>query len=263
MRRVLGIAIAAALSGPAMAADLYRPPVKAPSYAAPFSWSGTYVGANLGYAWGTFAFNPVTTNNLTGAVNGPGGVTVNNNSIIGGLQVGYNWQVGQWVLGLEQDFQFTGMKQGFTFAAPAGAFLAGDSISAKTDYLSGTRARLGFAWDRVLIYAAGGLETAMLDATSIYVSRGAGGSAALAFTDNNKYHFGYNIGGGIDCAVTNNVWLGIEYRYFDVGNETYNLGAFTPAGGAAQTASSTVGLKASEVTARLNLKLNGLGWFGL
>jgi outer membrane immunogenic protein len=99
--------------------------------------------------------------------------------------------------------------------------------------------------------------------TSTYAARGIGGSPLIGFTDANKMHFGYTIGSGIDYAVTNNVWLGVEYRYFDVGTETYNLGAFTPAGGAAQTVTNTVRLKASEVTARLNVKLNGLGFFGM
>jgi opacity protein-like surface antigen len=71
------------------------------------------------------------------------------------------------------------------------------------------------------------------------------------------------VGAGIDYAVTNNVFLGVEYRYIDLGKETYNLGAFTPAGGPAQTVSSSVNLTASEVTARLNLKLGGLGLFGM
>ena len=265
MRRILGLVIAAAVGGPVMAADLSRPPLlrAPPAYAPAFSWTGTYVGANRGGVWGTFDFNPVTMNNLTGALSAPGSVSVSNNSLIGGFQAGYNWQIGQWVLGLEQDFQFTGLKPSFAFAAPAGLFLAGDAMSVKTDYLSATRAKLGLAWDRAMIYVAGGLETAELDVTSTYVTRGAGGSPALGFTDAHKLHFGFNVGGGIDYAVTNNVFVGVEYRYFDVGKETYNLGAFTPAGGAAQTVSTTVGLKASEVTARLNLKLNGLGLFGL
>jgi len=265
MRRVLATLFTVALGGSAGAADLSRPYMKAPPppYAPAFSWTGTYVGANLGAAWGSFNFNPVTTNNLTGVVTAPGAVSASRSSIIGGGQVGYNWQIGQWVLGLEQDIQFAGLKQTVSFAAPAGFFVTGDSMAVKTDYLSATRARLGIAWDRALFYAAGGLETGMFDVTSTYAARGAGGSPLIGFTDANKMHFGYTIGGGIDYAVTDNVWLGVEYRYFDVGTETYNLGAFTPAGGAAQTVSTTVGLKASEVTARLNVKLNGLGFFGM
>jgi opacity protein-like surface antigen len=167
------------------------------------------------------------------------------------------------VLGLEQDYQFTGLKQTATFAAPAGAFLAGDSMAVKTDYLAATRAKVGMAWDRALIYAAGGLETGEFDVTSAYVARGAGGSPALGFTDANKLHFGFNVGAGIDYAVTNNVFVGVEYRYLDLGKETYNLGAFTPAGAAAQTVSNSVSMTASEVTARLNFKLGGLGLFGM
>ncbi len=263
MRLLVGIVFATAIAGPALAADLTMP-FKAPSYAPPFSWTGTYVGADVGAAWGTFTVSPASTNNLTGAVGIPGAMSLSNNSsLIGGLQAGYNWQISQWVLGLEQDYQFTGLKQTATFAAPAGLFLAGDSMAVKTDYLAATRAKLGMAWDRVLVYAAGGLETGEFDVTSGYVARGAGGSPALGFTDADKLHFGFNLGAGIDYAVTNNVFVGIEYRYLDLGKETYNLGAFTPAGGAAQTVSSSVGLTASQVTARLNFKLNGLGLFGM
>ena len=262
MRLVLGIVFAAAMVGPVAAADMGMP-LKAPSYAPAFSWTGTYVGANVGGIWGTFDFSPTTTNNITGAVGAPAIAGLNNSSVIGGFQAGYNWQVGQWVLGLEQDYQFTGLKQTATFAAPAGQFAAGDSMSVKTDYLGATRARVGMAWDRALVYAAGGLETGQFDVSSTYVARGVGGSPAVGFTDADKFHFGFNVGAGVDYAVTNNVFIGIEYRYLDLGKETYNLGAFTPAGVGAQTVTNSVGLTASEVTARLNFKLSGLGLFGM
>jgi outer membrane immunogenic protein len=262
MRLILGIVFATAVVGPISAADMTMP-MKAPSYAPAFSWTGTYVGANIGGIWGSFDVNPATTNNLTGNVGAPGVTDIKNSNVIGGFQAGYNWQIGQWVLGFEQDYQFTGLKQTATFGAPAGLFRAGDSMAVKTDYLAATRARLGMAWDRTLIYAAGGLETGEFDVTSTYVARGAGGSPALGFTDASKFHFGFNVGAGIDYAVTNNVFIGVEYRYLDLGKETYNLGVFTPAGAAAQTVSSTVNLTASEVTARLNFKLGGLGLFGM
>ena len=95
------------------------------------------------------------------------------------------------------------------------------------------------------------------------MARGAGGSPALAFTNADKLHVGFNIGAGVEYAVTNNVYLGVEYRYIDLGKETYNHGAFTPAGAAAQTVTNAVDLTASQVTARLNFKLNGLGLVGM
>jgi opacity protein-like surface antigen len=262
MRLLLGIVVATAIAGPVLAADMAWP-YKAPSYAPAFTWTGTYVGGDIGGIWGNFALSPTTADNLTGAIGAPGTMNINNSSLIGGFQAGYNWQIGQWVLGLEQDYQFTGLKQTFSFAAPAGLFLAGDSMAVKTDYLAATRGKLGVVWDRALIYAAGGLETGEFDVTSVYVARAAGGSPALGFTDANKLHFGFNVGAGIDYAVTDNVFLGVEYRYLDLGKETYNLGAFTPAGAPAQTVSNSVGLTASEVTARLNFKLSGLGLFGM
>jgi opacity protein-like surface antigen len=119
------------------------------------------------------------------------------------------------------------------------------------------------AWDRAMVYAAGGLETGEFDASATYVARGVGGSPALAFTDTSKLHFGFNVGAGVEYAVTNNVFLGVEYRYIDLGKETYNLGAFTPAGAAAQSVTNAISLTASQVTARLNFKLNGIGLFGM
>jgi outer membrane immunogenic protein len=261
MRLFLGMLLATALAGPVLAADMSMP-LKAPAYAPAFSWTGTYVGANVGGVWGVFNVNPATTNNLTGVVGVPGATDIKNNSLIGGFQAGYNWQINQWVLGFEQDYQFTGLKQTATFAAPSGAFLAGDTISVKTDYLAATRAKIGMAWDRALVYAAGGLETGEFDGSSTYVGRPSG-SPAMGFSDTNKLHFGFNVGAGIDYAVTNNVFLGVEYRYIDLGKETYNLGAFSPAAGGAQTVTNSVSLTASEVTARLNFKLSGLGLFGM
>jgi opacity protein-like surface antigen len=259
--------LAAAVAGEASAADMgvpYKaPPSYAPAYVQPFSWTGTYVGANVGGIWGTFDIAPAATDNLSGVVTLPGSVSLNSSSLVGGFQAGYNWQIGMWVLGLEQDYQFTGLKQSDTFAAAAGPFLAGDSLQVKTDYLAATRAKLGVAWERAMFYAAGGLETGMFDVTSSYVSRGLGGSPALSFTDTNKLHFGFNVGAGIEYAVTNNIFVGAEYRYIDLGKETYNLGAFTPSGLAAQTVSSTASLTSSQVTARLNIKLGGLGLFGM
>jgi len=265
MRRVLGIVLATTvLAAPALAADMAYP-AKAPPvpYGPAFAWTGTYMGANLGGIWGTFDMTAFATNNLTGAVASPGTISMSPSSLIGGFQVGYNWQVGTWVLGIEQDYQFTGLKQTFSFAAPSAPFLAGDSLSIKTDYLAATRAKLGVAWDRVMVYAAGGLETGEFDGSAIHVARGVGGSPAQGFTDADKLHFGFNVGAGVEYAMTNNVFLGVEYRYVDLGKKTYNLGAFTPAGGAAQTVTNAISLTSSQVTARLNFKLNGLGLFGM
>ncbi len=71
MRLILGIVVATPLRGRSWR-PIWACPFKAPDYAPPFSWTGTYVGANVGGVWGAFAFNPATTNDLTGAVGVPG-----------------------------------------------------------------------------------------------------------------------------------------------------------------------------------------------
>jgi outer membrane immunogenic protein len=245
-----------------MAADLPAAmPAKAlPAYVPAYNWTGFYFGANVGGTWGQFDFSPSTVDNVLGTISSPFSTSVTNSSVIGGIQSGYNWELGNMLLGFEQDIQFTGLKQNFTFAGPA-PFAAGDTLSSKVDFLSSTRVKAGWVWDRFMLYGAGGLTTGEMDTTATYIAR-AGGSPALTFTDAHKFHTGYNVGGGAEYAVTNNVSFGVEYRYLNLGHETYNLGAFTPAVNA-QTVSSTVDLKSSQVTARLNIKLQGLGFFGM
>jgi outer membrane immunogenic protein len=262
MRRVLlSLIIAGAVAGPGLAADLPIP-VKAapPPSVVPFSWAGSYVGANLGGAWGNFNFDPTMTNNLTGIATDAGSTGLTDRSIIGGFQIGHNWQFGNWVLGIEHQFQLSNLQQTSTVAFPVGALLPGDSFTAKVDNLNATKAKVGWAWNRALLYATGGLETGLVDGSASYIAR-PGGSPALTFSDNNKLHVGYTVGAGLDYAVTDRLSVGVEYRYFDLGSQTYNLGAVTPAGMAASTVNTNVNLHTSEVTARLNWKLgNWLNW---
>ena len=122
--------IGAFLTTPAAAADLYG---KAPAFAAaPFSgynWNGAYVGVNLGYQWGKVTNWPSTSPN----------------GVMGGVQVGYNWQVGQFVFGAEADLQGSGAED--TFAA----------WKFSNPWFGTVRGRAGYAMNNVLAYATGGL----------------------------------------------------------------------------------------------------------
>jgi outer membrane immunogenic protein len=180
---VLGsMALAAMIAGPAMAADM---PVKAPVYKAPppvvlaYSWTGFYVGANVGYSWGTasndwnfFAPNGLTgaticsTPNVAGAFCATGSDSNKLNGAIGGFQAGYNWQSGNFVAGVETDIQLSGQKgdQIFSTINPATLPPAGfpgtvtAAYTEKLEWLGTTRGRLGFTpAERVLVYATGGL----------------------------------------------------------------------------------------------------------
>lgn len=111
MRRLLiGSAMTLVMAGYAAAADL---PVYTPVYTKatpPFSWTGFYIGANGGYGWGSSVGTITYTTNLgaTDTSAGPGGAT----GWFGGGQIGYNWQTGPFVLGVEADIQDSGIKNG-------------------------------------------------------------------------------------------------------------------------------------------------------
>src|SRR5882672_8027865 len=117
MRRLaLALLASIALVGTAAAADM---PVKAPVYKAPvmapvYNWSGLYAGLNAGYSWGR------QSNDLVAAATGARLFSNSDhlNGFIGGGQLGYNWQINQWVLGLEGDFQGSGQKGDGTFLIP-------------------------------------------------------------------------------------------------------------------------------------------------
>src|SRR4029077_8935436 len=163
-----------AAAGSASAADM---PLKAPPLPPPavFSWTGFYGGANVGYSWGNSSntWNIFAANFGGNAVCPPAGGALcvagtdsnHMNGVIGGLQIGYNWQTVRYVFGIETDFDATGQRGTQTFnganpAFPTGGVTAAPAAAAYTEKLSwhGTlRGRVGIASDRTLFYATGGL----------------------------------------------------------------------------------------------------------
>ncbi|TCU79004.1 outer membrane immunogenic protein [Bradyrhizobium sp. R2.2-H] len=271
MRRTIVSAFTAVLAGPAMAADIG---VATPSYKIPpyltaeqtaFNWTGNYVGVHIGGAKGDFSFSPIASPALGGAGTSFGDTSSNgNDAFIGGFQVGRNWQFGRWVLGFEHDAQFTKLNGSITTGSGVAApFAEGDSFNAKVSYLSATRVKVGYAWDRVVAYVAGGLEMGRVDVTANYAPRtGIGAGAPLSFEDTRKLQFGYTVGAGAEYAFTNNVSFGVEYRYLTLNKATYNLGTVTSAAGDVSNVTADVGLKSSQVLVRMNVKFDGLALSG-
>ena len=201
-------------AGAASAADLpsRKGPVAAPVYMPPaFTWTGFYVGANAGYGWGNVNANGFAVTN-TGDLDG----------FVGGGQVGYNYQMGQFVLGLEADLQAADLSTG------TNAF--GDRV--KTDYFGTVRARVGVAFDRFLPYITGGWAYGNVK-TSI---------PGLGFSSDRSHTGGYAVGAGLEYAVTNNIIAGVEYLYVDLGEK--NIAG----------AGTKVGTDFSVVRARLSYK---------
>ncbi len=191
---LVGAAIALAfVASPSRAADLGDPaPVPAePAYEQRvFSWSGPYIGAHIGYAWGLF-----DTNSAVGDIDGEG--------TVGGVLAGFNTQFNRFVVGIEGDWSATDFR-GNTFAAAG-------TLRGTADWFATLRARAGVALDRYLVYGTGGVAF-----TDVNLA-GFGGSANDTLT-------GWTIGAGVEGALTDNVIARLEYSYMDFPAQTYVLG---------------------------------------
>ncbi|MDE2376533.1 MAG: porin family protein, partial [Bradyrhizobium sp.] len=165
MKRIM-VGMAAALSlfaSGAMAADLAaRPYVKAPPVAAAvYGWTGFYVGGNVGYSWGRARNTETISNFATGAALFTGTSSNDVNGVIGGGQIGYNWQMQNWLFGLEADFQGSGEKGSSNLVCVGCNDNGTDITSTLTQKLTwfGTfRGRVGvLVTPSVLLYGTGGL----------------------------------------------------------------------------------------------------------
>ena len=176
-------------AGAASAADLpsRKGPIAAPVYMPPaFTWTGFYVGANAGYGWGNVNANGWT--NL-GDLDG----------FVGGGQVGYNYQMGQFVVGLEADLQGADLSSGNNLGL----------LRVKTDYFGTVRARVGVAFDRFMPYVTGGWAYGNVK-TSVPL---------FGISTDRSHTGGWALGGGLEYAVTNNIIAGVEYLYVDLGDK--------------------------------------------
>lgn len=204
---VLGVA------GSAHAADMApRPVYKAPpafERALPYRWAGFYAGGNLGYGWAT----------ASATVTGPAGLSADAsedlNGGIFGLQAGYNWQFGQWVVGVETDIQATSQKASQTVTcATCGAGVTATRDS-KLPWFGTTRLRAGYAFDRWLVYATGGLAYGEHTNDVTATSGGATGSSSSSET-----RAGLAVGGGVELGLAPNWSARVEYLYLDSGTVT-------------------------------------------
>ena len=195
----------------ASAADM---PVKAPiaAPAAVYNWTGFYLGINGGGGWTKsqegLAAGPLSgisgINTATCGLASPAGDCQHNLSgILGGGQLGYNWQSANWVYGLEGLFDaanINGTTNGSTTI---------NVYTTKVTSLLLLTGRLGYAWNQWLVYGKGGY---------------AGGSVRLIVTsdtdniDSTRWHNGWTIGGGVEYGLMRNWILGAEYDYVALGN---------------------------------------------
>jgi outer membrane immunogenic protein len=197
---VSAIAILFAASSGTLAADLSRPapvPYKAPPPMPAFSWTGFYIGANIG---GAFATGSVT-DNLFGL-----SASTSHTGFIGGGQAGFNYQFNYFVIGVEGDFDGTSLRATGPGVATAIGVLQG---SANTDWVSTLAARFGVAFDRVLLY--GKVGGGWVQNTASITNLTTGGAISRSNTND-----GFVAGGGIEWAFAPNWSTKFEYTFLDL-----------------------------------------------
>jgi len=205
--KVLALTAAAVLAttGVVAAADLpTRKSVEFTPIQPAFSWSGLYVGVQDGVAWGRDKTTEYLTS--TGAFTGFAW-KYHHAAGFGGLHAGYNQQFGMLVAGVEIDAdRLIRARSGFRDPGGVGR--------ASRDWAFSARARLGVAFDRVLVYATAGY--AGTRAKYSYFNPALGLSEGFS-----KTFSGYAVGAGVEYAITNSLTARVEYRYADYGKSSY------------------------------------------
>ncbi|QJP16343.1 porin family protein [Starkeya sp. ORNL1] len=214
-RLLVANVLAAVLSvGAAHAADLplkAAPPVVAPA----FSWTGFYIGAHGGYGWGRNEWsNYVDPINGT-TVDGPDAEYDIEGGLAGG-QIGFNWQINQFVLGVEADASWADINGKGKYSDDT-CLLSNDACETKIDALGTITARLGAAFDRALFYVKGGAAWAHTEYHAGYTQPDDPG---FNFSDQpNETRWGWTIGAGAEYAFADNWSVKIEYNYIELGDD--------------------------------------------
>jgi outer membrane immunogenic protein len=231
---LVGLSLIASLTaldigGSALAADVAGEPIY-PSYGVPinygippsvaYNWTGFYIGANVG---GHFPKDEIGTTSF----GFPGAAVIDANSatsltpsgILAGLQIGYNWQVGRILLGLEVDADWLGgsASRSLSFGPPLNGVMTNTS---KAQFLTTVRPRVGVVLDRWLLYVTGGLAFETFITNDTFTLPGATGLTGI---DKRSTRTGETIGGGIEYAVLDSWTVKFEYLYVNFGTFDTNI----------------------------------------
>jgi outer membrane immunogenic protein len=235
-RALIALLVSIVQAGTALAADLPLPaPLPSTSYfpSALYNWGGGYIGLNGGYAFGASDWT------LGAASTG----SFQTNGFLFGGQLGWNFQYGRVVGGLEGDVDWSGLSGSSSSGLCAPALFPGFACTTKSDWLSTARGRVGYAFDRILLFATGGLALAnvQLSVTNPAVSI-------------SNVEAGWTVGAGLEYAFADMWTAKIEYLFVDFGKfSCQGLGATVVAncGGAGN---GSVTLTENVIRAGFNFK---------
>ena len=237
MKRLALLLATSAFVTPALAADVVynEPPAPAPMVIEPIAqtktWTGLYIGGQAGVAFGNSDdganFDPGNNGIFGGSSSGSDD---NNAGFVGGAHVGYDYQLpNNIVVGAVADINYIDAEANRSYTTNAGSTF---STNSDINYLGTVRARIGYAFDSVLLYGSGGLAYAGVDNNNVTPSTAAG-------NEFNGYDFdksgddadiGYSVGGGVDVLATQNISFGVEYLYTNLGSNEQTITGTNPAG---------------------------------
>lgn len=248
MKRILFAgAFGLAVAGPALAADLppaAPPPPQAPATYVPppapvYNWAGIYIGLNGGYAFGNSEWSAASSFVGTGNFNVSGG-------LVGGT-IGANFQSGQFVFGVEGDVDWTGINSSLSSTTICGTGVTSCTFQTSNDWLGTIRGRVGYAFDRVLIYGTAG--GAFGDVKGTF--SGTTATGPIGFSSDST-EFGWTAGAGLEFAITENITAKAEYLFVDLSKGSASCSAAI----CGTAFNIPVSFDASLVRAGLNFKFN-------
>ena len=210
----------AAISGLAMATSALA------QSANDVTWTGPYVGVNLGYGGGDFKYGATGTTDGEGANAASERLRQSSSGVIGGGQIGYNRELSNGiVLGVETDLAASdiGAKTSFSSVDSAGNATGAD-IRSKIDYLGTVRGRVGKAMfdGRFVPYVTGGFAYGGVKSSAAY---GCSGCVATGFSTPTNTQTGWTAGAGAEYALTRHLSMKAEYLYTDLGRENIANGS--------------------------------------
>jgi outer membrane immunogenic protein len=249
----------------AIAADM---PVKTRAPVAANSWAGFYIGATAGAAWST-ADASLDTVNAAGVLYRPGDIPLINslgsskftsaNAAFGG-KIGYNWQWGSYVTGIEGDFSSFRFNKSaspsgnpFLSAPPYLFGFANFDTNVSSNWLATLRGRVGYASDKAYFYATAGAAFSRISFSNTYVAQSPLGLGFdVESSSATKTKVGWAAGAGIDYALSTHWIASIEYLHIDLGS-LYSSGVTSSTGGGVTTATLNYSTKLTSDIVRAGI----------
>ena len=216
MKRILiASALALAAGGQALAADLPPPPPAPATYipvAPPYNWTGFYIGGNLGAGFSNGSFSDTLGSTFTNSTN---------TTFLGGGQVGVNYEFwGGLVIGAEAMFDWA-PNQNNNITATNGVNTATAQINNR--WLTTATGKLGYAWDRVLVYGKGGGAWVGQNSSSLAIN-----GVPSSFSSSSSTNWGWTAGLGVEWAFWGNWSARAEYDYIGLNNQSFTVSAMAP-----------------------------------